>query len=95
MLTQLVLGRLGETVATIEFGPRVPGVGFGLLKGSSMEKWLCWASMGVSGSMSLLFLLDVILKIPFGGLSPVVDILGLLASGMVLYLSWNAFQDVK
>lgn len=60
-----------------------------------MEKWLCWASMGVSGSMSLLFLLDVVLKIPFGGLSPVVDILGLLASGMVLYLSWNAFQDVK
>jgi len=60
-----------------------------------MEKWLCWASMGVSGSMLLLFLLDVVLQFPFGGLSRVVDILGLLASGMVLYLSWNAFQDVK
>lgn len=45
--------------------------------------------------MSLIFLLDLVLKFPFGGLSPVVDILGLLASAMVLYLSWNAFQDVK
>lgn len=60
-----------------------------------MEKWLCWASMGVSGSMLLLFLLDLVLKFPFGGLSRLIDILGLLASGMVLYLSWNAFQDVK
>lgn len=60
-----------------------------------MEKWLCWASMGVSGSMALIFLLDLILGFPFGGISPVVDILGLLASAMVLYLSWNAFQDVK
>lgn len=60
-----------------------------------MEKWLCWASMGVSGSMLLLFLLDLVLKMPFGGLSALIDILGVLASGMVLYLSWNAFQDVK
>lgn len=60
-----------------------------------MEKWLCWASMGVSGSMLLLFVLDLVLKIPFGGLSPLIDILGLVASAMVLYLAWNAFQDVK
>jgi len=60
-----------------------------------MEKWLCWASMGVSGSLLLLFVLDLVLKFPFGGLSRVIDVLGILACGMVLYLSWNAFQDVK
>ncbi|MFO0964681.1 MAG: hypothetical protein U0793_03715 [Gemmataceae bacterium] len=60
-----------------------------------MEKWLCWGSMGVSGSLLLLFLLDFLLKFPFGGLSKVIDVLGILTCGMVLYLSWNAFQDVK
>jgi hypothetical protein len=60
-----------------------------------MEKWLCWGSMGVSGSLLLLFLLDLFLKFPFGGLSKLIDVLGILACGMVLYMSWNAFQDVK
>ncbi len=60
-----------------------------------MEKWLCWGSMGVSGSLLLLFLLDLFVKIPFGGLSKLIDVLGILACGMVLYMSWNAFQDVK
>lgn len=60
-----------------------------------MEKWLCWGSMGVSGSMLLLFLLDLFTTLPFGGLSKLIDILGILACGMVLYLSWDAFKDLK
>jgi len=62
-------------------------------KGLSMEKWLCWGTMGLSGLLLLLFLLDLVLRIPFGGLSRVVDILGLLSCGMVLYLGWDAFKD--
>jgi hypothetical protein len=61
----------------------------------SMEKWLCWSAMGVGGLFLLLFLLDLILKIPFGGLNAIVDILGVLSSGVVLYLGWDAYQDIK
>jgi hypothetical protein len=65
------------------------------VKGLSMEKWLCWGSMGVSGFLLLLFLVDLILKFPFGGLSPVVNIIGILASAAVCYLGWDAFKDVR
>jgi hypothetical protein len=64
-------------------------------KGWAMEKWLCWGSMGVSGFLLFLFLLDVLLKFPFGGLSVVVDILGILSCAAVLYLAWDAFKDVR
>ena len=65
------------------------------VKGLSMEKWLCWGSMGVSGFLLLLFLLDLTIKVPFGGLSSVVDILAMLACGVVLYLGWDAFKDLR
>jgi hypothetical protein len=65
------------------------------LKGLFMEKWLCWGSMGVAGLLLLLFLLDVILQIPFGGVSRIVDIFGILASGLVLYLAFDAARDLR
>lgn len=65
------------------------------VKGLSMEKWLCWGSMGTSGFLLLLFLLDVVLGIPFGGISVIVDIFGILACGMVLYLGWDASRDLR
>jgi hypothetical protein len=65
------------------------------VKGLSMEKWLCWGSMGVSGFLLFLFLLDLLLKFPFGGLSVVVDILGILSCAAVCYLAWDAFKDVR
>ena len=65
------------------------------VKGLSMEKWLCWASMGVAGLLLIIFLLDVILGIPFGGTSVVVDVFGILASAIILYLAFDAFRDVE
>jgi hypothetical protein len=65
------------------------------VKGLSMEKWLCWGSMGVAGFLLLLFLLDLVLGFPFGKLSLLVDILGVAACGIVLYLGWDAFQDLR
>lgn len=59
-----------------------------------MDKWLCWGSMGVAGFLLLLFLLDMLLSFPFGGVSTFVDILGILASGLVLYLAWDASRDL-
>jgi hypothetical protein len=60
-----------------------------------MEKWLCWGAMGISGFMGALFLLDVVIGFPFGKLSPVVDILGVLACAIVLFLGWDASRDLR
>jgi hypothetical protein len=64
-------------------------------KGLSMEKWFCWGSMGVAGFLLLLFLLDAILSIPFGGISLGVDIIGVLCCAILLYLGWNAYNDLR
>ena len=64
------------------------------VKGTFMEKWLCFGSMGVAGLLLLLFLLDVALGIPFGR-TVLVDIFGILVSGLVLYLAYDAFKDLR
>jgi hypothetical protein len=51
--------------------------------------------MGVSGLLMLLFLLDIILKIPFGGLSVPLDAILIVACGLGVYLGWDAFQDLR
>jgi hypothetical protein len=65
------------------------------VKGLFMEKWLCLGSMGVAGLLILLFILDMALGFPFGGSSAVVDVFGILASGVVLYLGWDAYKDLR
>jgi len=65
------------------------------VKGISMEKWLCWSSMGVAGFLLLLFVLDLLLGFPFSTVSSLVDIIGILASALVLFLGWDAYQDLR
>ena len=65
------------------------------VKTISMEKGLCWASMGVAGLLLLLFLLDFFTGIPFSQVSKPVDMLGVLTSGLVLYLAWDAYKDLR
>ncbi len=65
------------------------------LKGLSMEKWLCWASLGISGFLLFLFLLDLVLAFPYGRVSAFVDVVGILACGIVGYLSWDASRDLR
>jgi len=65
------------------------------LKGLFMEKWLCWGAMGVAGLLLVLFVLDLVMQVPFGGVSAVVDIISLLVCGLVLYLAWDAFRDLR
>jgi len=65
------------------------------VKGWSMEKWLCWVSMGVAGLLVLLFLLDMIIGFPFGGIHPSINIVCMLASALVLYLAYDAFRDLR
>lgn len=63
-----------------------------------MEKKLCIASMAVAGLLLLLFILDIIpgVGIPFGGGSTflMIDIVGIIAGAILLYISWNALRDL-
>jgi hypothetical protein len=65
------------------------------LKGLFMEKWMCWGSLGVAGLLLLLFVLDMIIGVPFGGVSLVVDIVAVLACGIVGYLAYDAYRDLR
>jgi hypothetical protein len=67
----------------------------GKRKGWSMEKWLCWSSLGVSGVLLLLFLLDLFIGIPFGGIDWLVNVFGILACGLVGYLAWESFKELR
>jgi len=67
-----------------------------------MEKWLCWGGIAVGGLLLVLFLLDLVLKIagaesflPFGGLDYVVDAICLIASALLLFLSLDAYKDMR
>jgi len=67
-----------------------------------MEKWLCWGSLGVAGFLLVLFLLDLVFEIagvawlkPFGGIAPFVDVVCIIISGAVIYLAYDALQDLK
>jgi len=60
-----------------------------------MEKWLCGGTMGTAGVLLILFILDLVIKIPFGGLNTIVNILGIVACGLIGYLGWDAFKDLR
>ena len=65
-------------------------------KGREMEKYMCYGALGVAGLFMLLFILDLILKFPFGGGPFMIgDIFGIIVSGMVGYLGFNALKDLK
>ena len=65
------------------------------VKGLFMEKWLCWGAMGVAGLLLLMFLADLFLGAPFGGVSKAVDVMSILACVLVLYLAWDALRDLR
>jgi hypothetical protein len=60
-----------------------------------MEKWLCWGSLGVSGLLLILFVLDLILSIPFGGIDWMVDVIGIVSCALVGYLAWESFKELR
>ena len=60
-----------------------------------MEKGLCYGALAIAALMLLVFLLDLFAGVPFGSAFTVVDVFGVLASGIVVYLAWNASRDLK
>jgi hypothetical protein len=71
-------------------------IGRGSRKGRAMDKALCYGALGIGALMLLVFILDLVAGVPFGGKDFVVgDVFGFLASGIVVYLAWNASRDLK
>lgn len=60
-----------------------------------MEKWMCLATIAVSGLVLIAFALDLAIKVPFGGLSTLVDGLSVAAAAMVAYLGWDSYRDQR
>lgn len=63
-----------------------------------MQKWMCLGAIGVAGLALLLCALDLFTGIPFRGSSDayiLADIGAIVAAGVLGYLGWNAYQDVK
>jgi hypothetical protein len=64
-----------------------------------MEKGLCYGALGIAALMLLIFLLDLVGLGLFGASKDnpftVVDVFGVLASGIVGYIAWNASRDLK
>ena len=60
-----------------------------------MEKWFCWAAIGISGFLLILFILDLAIQFPFGRLNVLVDIFGIIGCALVAYLGWDALKDLR
>lgn len=58
-----------------------------------MIKKMIFASMGVSGVVALLSILDLSVQFPFAGYSLALDIMLLVASVIVGYLSWETYRE--
>jgi zinc transporter ZupT len=63
--------------------------------GSSMGKALCWAALGTAGLIGLLFLLDLIAGFPFNKANWFLDILALLAAGIIIFVSIDTLREIK
>jgi hypothetical protein len=67
-------------------------------RGWAMDKKMCIGALAVAGVMLFLFLLDLIVGFPFGGPGSqflIIDIFGLLASGILGYLAFSAYREVR
>ncbi len=59
------------------------------------EKVLCYSSLIGAGLVTLLFALDLFLKIPFGGASRVLDVLFVLGGAFVLWQGFETYRELR
>jgi hypothetical protein len=58
------------------------------------EKVLCWVAMVIAGLLTLVFLLDAAIKIPFGGASRLFDILVVVGGALVLWQAISTYREL-
>jgi hypothetical protein len=60
-----------------------------------MSKALTIVGMVVAGLVGLLFLLDLVVGVPFSKANLAMDIGAIIAAAILGYLSWDALRDVR
>ncbi|HLW66035.1 MAG TPA: hypothetical protein VKS79_12060 [Gemmataceae bacterium] len=65
------------------------------MKGMAMDKKMCIGALAVAGLMLVIFLLDCIASVPFGLGVSVINIFGIIASGIVGYLAFHALRELR
>ena len=58
-----------------------------------MPKALCLTGMVIAIVVLLLFLLDLILKVPFQRASPIMDVVFVLCAGALGFISWTTYRE--
>jgi len=65
------------------------------MKGMAMDKKMCIGALAVAGIMLVIFLLDCFTSFPFGLGVSVINIFGIIASGIVGYLAVHALRELR
>jgi hypothetical protein len=64
--------------------------------GSSMDKLLCWGTLGVTAVVVLLFLMDLLIgSWPLYRASMALDIFVILAGGVIIYVCVDTLMELK
>jgi len=58
------------------------------------SKMMIMGSIGASGLVALLSILDLAIGIPYRRMM-IMDIMFILAAGIVIYLAWETYQDQR
>jgi hypothetical protein len=58
-----------------------------------MPKALCLTGMVIAIVVALLFLLDLIIKIPFQRANVLMDVVFVLCAGTLGFISWTTFRE--
>ena len=66
-----------------------------MVLGMNFDKALCATALTVAGLLALIFLLDLVLGIPFGRFSIVADILVVIAAGLIVWQGVETWMDFK
>jgi len=59
------------------------------------EKVLCYSSLVGAGLVTLIFLIDVLVKIPFGRASAALDILFIIGGALVLWQGYETYRELR
>ena len=59
------------------------------------EKVLCMAAMIIAGLLTLIFLLDAALQIPFGRASLVFDILVIIGGSFIIWQGIETYKEFR
>ena len=61
---------------------------------ANASKNMVIGSMAVAGLVAVAAIADLVLGIPFAG-QMVMDVAFLIGAGLVIYMSWDAYKDMR